>query len=198
MTSSRLIRGQDAASWQAPAVSQRTGARKAAPDASEASWQEGFEAGRAAGLEAGAREIAARSAAIEGALDALARPLEDGQHRVEEELLALVQAVVRQLVRREVTLDPTHVVGIIREGLAALPLNSDNITVRLNPADAEVVRGCINGTAAERPWRLESDPLMERGGCFITTSRSVVDARLDARLARVMATLLGDERVDAS
>ena len=103
-------------------------------------WQQGLEEGRAAGIEAGTRELATRIEAVERVLDALARPLEDLDHRVEEELLALVQAVVRQLIRREVHLDPGHIIGVIREGLAALPLAAGDITVRLHPDDADVVR----------------------------------------------------------
>ena len=46
----------------------------------------------------------------------------------------------------------------------------------------------------DRAWRLETDPLLERGGCLITSPHSTIDARLDARLARVIAGLLEDER----
>jgi flagellar assembly protein FliH len=210
MTSSRLIRAEGAAdavvSWRVPDMSLMVAAPKAAEpeedlDALRAraraeGFAEGRAEGRAEGLRAAAQELAEQRAALERALDVLARPLEDAGHRVEEEILALVQTVARQLLRREMHLDPTHLVGVIREGLAALPLATDTVTVRLHPADAEVVQGCLKDTGGERAWRIETDPLLERGGCLITTPRSVVDARLDTRLARVMAALAGDERHD--
>lgn len=204
MTSSRLIRGGDApaVAWKAPEVPnpggpgsfRRTGDSDLAA-VQQRAWDKGFAEGRAAGIEAGTRELAARIESVEGILDALARPLEDLDHRVEAELLALVQAVARQLVRREFHLDPGHLVGIIREGLAALPLASGDVVVHLHPADADAIRDRLaGGDAGERAWRLESDPLQERGGCLISSPRSTIDARLDARLSRVIAGLLEDQR----
>jgi flagellar assembly protein FliH len=203
---SRLIRSTSAVeqcvTWQAPEVS-TTGAdlrRNNDGDLQaiqQRAFQQGLEEGRTAGIEAGTRELATRVAAVERVLDVLARPLEDLDHRVEEELLALVQAVVRQLIRREVHLDPAHIIGVIREGLAALPLAAGDISVRLHPDDADVVRGCLTENATDRAWRIETDPLLERGGCLINSARSTIDARLETRLARVIASLLEDERANA-
>lgn len=205
MTSSRLIRGGDGTAqvvaWRAPEVpnpggpgSFRRSAESDVQALEQRAWDKGFEQGRAAGLEAGTRELAARIEAIEKILDALARPLEDLDHRVEAELLALVQSVARQLVRREMRQDPGHLIGVIREGLAALPLASGEVVVRLHPADAEAIRERLADPAGDQAWRLETDPLLERGGCLITSPRSTIDARLDARLSRVIARLLEDER----
>ena len=205
---SRLIRSSAAAeqcvAWQAPDVSATGSAAglRRNDDADlnalqQRAWQQGLEEGRAAGIEASTRELGTHIAAVERVLDALARPLEDLDHRVEEELLALVQAIVRQLIRREVHLDPAHIIGVIREGLAALPLAAGDITVRLHPGDADIVRGCLTENATDRAWRLEADPLLDRGGCLISSARSTIDARLETRLARVIAGLLEDERVNA-
>jgi len=90
--------------------------------------------------------------------------------------------------------DPGHLIGIIREALAALPLASGDVVVRLHPADAEAIRERLPDPAGDRAWRVETDPLLERGGCLITSPRSTIDARLDARLSRVIARLLEDER----
>ena len=204
---SRLIRSSSAAAsvaWQAPDVSSASGTtavrRNNDGDLSalqQRAWQQGLEEGRAAGIEAGTRELGTRITAVERVLDALTRPLEDLDHRVDDELLALVQAIVRQLIRREVHLDPAHIIGVIREGLTALPLAAGDVTVRLHPDDAEVVRACLTETATDRAWRLEGDPLLERVGGVITSARSTFDARLETRLARVIAGLLEDERANA-
>jgi flagellar assembly protein FliH len=205
MTSSRLIRGDDSSAqvvaWRAPEVPNPGGPgsfRRSGDNdltaVQQRAWQQGFEQGRVAGVEAGTRELATRIEAVEKILDALARPLEDLDHRVEAELLALVQAVVRQLVRREMHLDPGHLIGVIREGLAALPLAAGNVVVRLHPADADAIRERLADTQDDRAWRLEADPLLERGGCLIASPRSNIDARLESRLARVIAQLLEDDR----
>jgi flagellar assembly protein FliH len=207
MTSSRLIRGDGTlgqyVAWKAPEVGTPGGAgnfRRGEGDPAavqQRAWQQGFDQGRAAGIEAGMKETAARAAAVERVLDALARPLEDLDHRVEEEILALVHAIVRQLVRREIHLDPTHIVGVIREALAALPVSAEDVTVRLHPEDADVVRGCLPPAEQDRAWKIEADPLLERGGCLVSSARSNIDGTLDARLSRVVAGLFEDERSHA-
>jgi flagellar assembly protein FliH len=204
-SSSRLIRGDDISvqvvAWRAPEVPGQGGPgsfRRSGDNdltaVQQRAWQQGFDQGRMAGVEAGTNELATRVGAVEKILDALARPLEDLDHRVEAELLALVQAVVRQLVRREMQLDPSHLIGVIREGLTALPLATGDVVVRLHPADADAIREHLADTEGDRAWRLEADPLLERGSCLIASPRSNIDARLEARLARVIAQLLEDDR----
>jgi flagellar assembly protein FliH len=126
-------------------------------------------------------------------LNACARPLEELDVRVEEELVALVKAVCQQLVRRELKLDPSHVVGVIREGLTALPLSNEEHVVRLHPEDAALVRERLQADDS-RAWRIEADPVIERGGCTIHAGNSQVDGRLETRLGRVVATMLDGER----
>lgn len=202
MTSSRLIQADvlsdEYVTWSAPDVSESTNIA-AEDDLDQIQRQArdaGFAEGRAAGLAAGQQELAQTVATLECVLNALARPLEELDVRVEEEIMALVKAVSGQLVRREFKLDPSHIVGIIREGLAALPLSSDEPIVRMHPDDIEVVRKCLNMCEEECAWRLEMDPVMQRGGCVIIAAESQVDCRLETRLVRVMATMFEGERVD--
>lgn len=203
--SSRLIRSHELAescqAWQAPEVADPTRrGRGGEPEDLRATrqraWQEGFAEGRSAGLEAARQEVTARAAALDKALDALARPFEELDHRFHDEVVELVRAVSRQLLRRELRLDPTHVVGVVREGLAALPMAATGIVVRMHPEDAAVVRECLAPEAGERHWRLETDALLERGGCVIVTAQSQVDGRLETRLGRTIATMFEDERND--
>jgi flagellar assembly protein FliH len=206
MTTTRLIRGQDlggaATAWQAPEVSGptlrgRAGQLDDARNERQRAERAGFEEGRRAGLEAARQETAARVRALEQALDALSRPFEGLEQRFHEEIVELVKAVARQLLRREMRLDPGHLVGVVREGIAALPMAATDIVVRLHPEDAAVVRECLAGDAdATRSWRIEPDPLMERGGCVVLTPQSQVDGRLETRLGRAIATLFEDERQD--
>ena len=208
MILSKLIRtdvlNSEYVTWSAPqvdeaAVGAQYGQQNEQVDFDELhrkAWDEGFAEGRAAGLAAGQQELTETTAALECILNALARPLEELDVRVEEEIVALVKAVSGQLVRRELKLDPSHIVGVIREGLAALPLSSDEPVIRLHPQDADVVRQCLTSSEVDRAWRIETDPVMDRGGCVIITAESQVDYRLETRLGRVLATMFESERVD--
>lgn len=157
--------------------------------------EENHEIGRHEGLAAGAAEVAARVARLDAALTALARPFEELDQAVEEQLLTLVRALTRHLVRREMRMDPTQVIGIIREAIRTLPAAAREIHVHLHPEDAQVVRECLGAEIAERAWRLEDDPVMERGSCRVVGGNSEVDARLEQRLGRLINDMLGSERV---
>jgi len=205
---SKLIRSHELAegcqTWQAPEVDGtarpgRGAQAESAADTREQAWREGFEEGRRAGLAAAEQEIATRSGALVTALDALARPFEDLDHRFHEEIIELVKAVSRQLVRREMRLDPSHLAGVVREALAALPMAASDVVVRVHPLDAAVLRDCLApGDGGEQGWRIEADPVLERGGCLVTTAQSQVDGRLETRLARTIATLFEDQRQEAA
>ena len=165
-------------------------------------YREGFEQGKKEGFEYGhkealtegrarVRELVERFDALLGTLD---RPLQQLDDQVERELVDLVIAMVRQLVRREIRMDPGQIIGIVRESLAILPVASRQIRVVLHPEDAGLVREIFDLSDADLGWRMVEDPVMSRGGCRILTETSQVDATLESRLAAVIAPMLGDER----
>ncbi len=201
MTSSKLIRANGQSDgyvpWNVPDV--HVSASDDEDGLNEIQRQardRGYAEGRAAGLAAGEQEVTQTIAALKCVLQALARPLDELDVRVEDEIVALVKAVSGQLVRREFKLEPSHIIGLIREGLAALPLSSDEPVVNLHPSDAEVVRSCLNIDDEDCAWRIETDPVIQQGSCVITVAESRVDCRLETRLARVMATMFDGERAD--
>jgi flagellar assembly protein FliH len=124
----------------------------------------------------------------------LAKPFEVLDSEVERELLTLAMALARQIVRRELKADPTQIIGIIREAIAALPVAAREVRVHLHPEDAAVVRQHLAPTESERAWAIVEDPVMARGGCQITTNASRIDARLETRLGAILSELLGTER----
>lgn len=200
MTSSRLIPGDEVATelptWSAPdmAGAPVRGSEKELAELERRATERGFETGKAAGLAAATADIRERVGALESVLDALARPFINLDHRIEEELLALVQAISHQLVRRELHIDPTHIVGVIRDGLAALPASAEEVVVRLHPDDADIVRECLRQDDPDQGWLIAADPVMERGGCEIETRSSIIDACIETRLGNVIATMFEDER----
>jgi flagellar assembly protein FliH len=139
-------------------------------------------------------EVMAQVEKLAGMFHDLARPFEALDAEVERELLTLAMALARQIVRRELKTDPTQIIGIIREAIAALPVAAREVRVHLHPEDASVVRQNLAPTENERAWVMVEDPVMARGGCQITSATSRIDARLETRLAAILIELMGDER----
>jgi len=164
--------------------------------------QESEARGYQAGLEKAQAEaqvtldtLAARVAQLDSILQLLGAPLQQLDAQVEKELLHLTLAVGKQLARRELRVDPTQVIGIIRESLSQLPAAARDIRVHLHPEDAATVRERLAEPAQDRrAWTIVEDPTLSRGGCMIRTENSQIDARLDSRVNAVIANALGEER----
>jgi flagellar assembly protein FliH len=164
-------------------------------------YEEAFAKGREAGAAAGKAEyekaiarLDAQVARLEQVFGALSRPLQDIDAQVESDLVNLALTVARQLVRRELRIDPAQVIAIIRETVALLPAATRDVRVHLHPEDAAVVRERLADTTAERAWSIVEDPVTTRGGCRVTTDTAQIDARLETRINSVITSILGDER----
>jgi flagellar assembly protein FliH len=163
-------------------------------------WEQGLASGHAEGVRRGEAELAkrvnemnARCVALEAIIGTLAKPLEQLDTQMEQELTRLMLMIAKHLVRRELRLDPSQVIGIIRHTVGLLPLASRDVRVHLHPEDAAVVREKLAQPAGEREWILVEDPLLARGGCRLTTAVSSIDARLESRVADALNTLLGED-----
>jgi flagellar assembly protein FliH len=185
--------------WTAPDMGSPVAPQKMATVAGLADLQAeahkgAFEQGLAEGREAGRAEVRAQVERLSGMFYDLAKPFEVLDAEVERELLTLSMALARQIVRRELKTDPTQIIGIIREAIAALPVAARDVRVHLHPEDAAVVRQHLAPTENERAWVIVEDPVMARGGCQISTSTSRIDMRLETRLGAMLSELLGTER----
>jgi len=157
----------------------------------------GYEAGMArARAETGTRLAALeeRVKRLDAALRLLARPLEQLDAEIESELAQLALAIGKQLARRELRIEPTQVIAILRESLALLPAAAREVRVHLHPEDAATIREHLTAPGSERAWTIVEDPTLSRGGCVFHSQSSRIDARIEARIAAVAASALGDER----
>ncbi|MBW9272772.1 MAG: flagellar assembly protein FliH [Candidatus Thiodiazotropha endolucinida] len=156
--------------------------------------QEGFEFGHKEGLAQAKRDIQHYTAHLNKLLSHFEQPLRDLDDQVEKELLSLVIAIVKQLLRREVKSDPNLIVGVVREALSVLPVSSNNVRLLLHPEDAELIREVYALGDNEVGWSLIEDPVINRGGCKVVTDTSQIDGTLESRLTTLIAPLLASTR----
>ncbi len=157
-------------------------------------WDEAFQKGFNEGVESGKQAAAERVARLDELLRALAKPFDDLDDAVEKQLVELAMTVVRQLFRREIRDNPSHVIGVVREAIQLLPMASRNVQVHLHPDDAALIRETLTPAEGEPAWVVVEDPLMAKGGCRISTENSSIDASAEARLNALIRSIAGDER----
>lgn len=144
--------------------------------------QEGFEQGLAEGRAEARRERDAQAAQLATLFDALARPLRDVDHEVEEALVDLAVRIARRVVAHELDAHPAeHMTALVHRLVDMLPASGQTVTIHLHPDDAALLRESL-GEAGERGWVLKDDPAIARGGCRLESGASHLDAPIEARL----------------
>ncbi len=157
-------------------------------------YQEGFKQGVEDGKAEGLKDIQLRCKRFDDLIAALSEPFRELDQEVEEQVVGLAMAVARQLFRREMHIDPSHVIGVVREAIQLLPVASQSIEIHLHPEDAVLVRESLSLSDTQPAWKIVEEPLITRGGCRVSTDTSHVDATAESRLNAVIASVAGDER----
>lgn len=169
--------------------------------------EQGVEEGRQQGLLEGREEIVHIVKRFEQIIQFLTQPVEQVNQDIEQELLELSMATAKQIIRREIHVNPGQIVAVIKEAIAVLPSGSNKIKVFLHPADAEIAREHLllnSGNDSELSdesktdlWSIIEEPFLTRGGCRIETDVSQIDATIETRLAEIAAQILGSERAES-
>ena len=169
------------------------------PSSSQAGYEAGHVCGLQAGLSAAAEQVAVQQALLQQqifvvgqVLDALASPLRELDEVTERELCQLALTVAKQLARREISVDPTQVIAIVRATVGLLPASARHVRVHLHPADAAMLRERLTAPGHEAAWAIVEDPVMGRGGCRVSTDHAHIDARLESRVATLLGELCGE------
>jgi flagellar assembly protein FliH len=198
-----------AAVWELPPIDGPVVARRrrgADLDAIEReAWDKGHAEGREAGLAAARQEQQKAQAEIDrrvqqlgSILDFMSRPLAEVDAQVQRQLALLAGAIARQVVRRELKIQPDDIIGVIRDTVSLLPVTARDVRVHLNPDDANLVRSRLTEVTSVRAWSITEDPILPRGGCRVTSENSTIDAQVEQRVGAAIAAVLGDERSAAT
>ncbi|MFH1034940.1 MAG: FliH/SctL family protein, partial [Pseudomonadota bacterium] len=167
-----------------------------AADIRQKSQEEGYQAGYASGLEEG---LVASKARIEAACDNLGRAtaaLERARAGVllvmEQEIIALVQAVSDRILLAPGAVDPDLIRRVVREAIGRVS-QAERLAVRLNPDDLERVREfrprLLEGMGRLKYLDLLADPELRPGDCLVDGPQAQVDATLATRRGRIFQLL---------
>jgi len=166
----------------------------------QAAHDDGYAEGKAAGYTEGksqgyregyaSGEADVRAAVIR--LSQVCRTLMDAvtpqDEALEKVLCQLVTQMTTEVVRRELRLDSSGMLSVVREAIRCIPPGSERIRVHLNPDDIALVEGMLEDAIPwDAQWRLLPHKGVTPGGCIIDTDEAVVDARAEKRLSTVLA-----------
>jgi flagellar assembly protein FliH len=196
--SGESVAGQ-AATWTMPSFDEALRRRAAPPpsaqhleDLEAAAAREGHERGFAEGHAKGMAAGRADAQRLKALLDHMAAPIAELDAKTEQALVALMLELARRLVQQELVMDPSKMLGIVRDAVSHIAQPARGLRVRLNPDDARVVAEHLSADAGGETWQIVPDRQLMPGDCVVESDSARVDARLDTRQAQLAQRLLGE------
>lgn len=153
------------------------------------SKKEGFDAGYRDGTVRAQAE-AAKLSAVLGALDRDLAQLDD---QLADKVLSLALTVARNMLLTALKVRPEMLLPVLREALAEIPAQSTHKRIHLHPEDAKLVRLHASELLSSGAWQLVDDVKVSRGGCRVRTDHGEVDATLETRWLRALASIDRDD-----
>jgi flagellar assembly protein FliH len=141
---------------------------------------------RAAGLAEGKKAAAAE---IEPVVERLSRGIAELtvcrsrlRKQAEDDLVKLALAIAKRILRRELSIDPDALKGVVAAALERIQAR-DVCTVHAHPDDAPAIERHIHALGVST--QILPDKSLRRGDLLIDTSRGTLDASLDTQLAEI-------------
>lgn len=145
---------------------------------------EGYEAGQERGLIEKRQELVAEQQRFQHLIQSLLEPLAEQDEDLEQMLLDTVCRLTESLVERELLTDSSHILALVKEAVAALPVGAKSLRLYLNPDDLALVE-----TYAEEQqldWQFFGDEALLPGGVRVETTESRVDFSVANRLKALL------------
>ena len=156
----------------------------------EQGHNEGFKQGQQQGVDEGLTQAKSLVLQFEALMAQFDKPLNLLDTEIEMTLINLAMGLAKAVVGNELKTHPEHILAALRQGVDALPIKEQAVTVRVHPSDAELINRFYTQAQLERhKWQLDEDPILSPGDCILTSQRSEVDLRLSSRLTAVLSEL---------
>jgi type III secretion protein L len=110
----------------------------------------------------------------------------------ERDILRLAVKIAEKIIGREIERDRTAVVDIVANAMRQARRN-ETVTVRVNPADLELIethRHRLARSTREQLLDIVPDPRVRSAGCLIESESGAIDARLETQLRVLERALL--------
>ncbi len=150
------------------------------PERERKAHRKGFEEGEAAaaGKWNPVLENAARSLTDLAGLRARLR------REAEQDVIRLASAMARRILRRELSIDPEALSGLLKTAFERLDMRETN-RIRIRPDDREAVTACLARIGSPQRIEVIPDASLERGALLLECDRGQLDASVETQLDEI-------------
>ena len=144
----------------------------------------GFREGEAAGRAQAQAALGPVMERMAQSIEELARLRPRLREQAEADLVRLAVAIARRVVRRELTVDPDAITGLVKAALEQLAAH-EGVRVHVHPEHEAAVRACLAATGSAADIEVTGDAALERGSAVFETARGSLDASAETQLAEI-------------
>jgi flagellar assembly protein FliH len=131
------------------------------------------------------------SARLDGVMARLARTISElatartrALAQADGDIVQLSMAVARRILRRELTVDPHSLAGIVKAALERVAVREVH-RVRIHPDDAPCLERQLRASGGSPDTEICPDPSLERGSVILETARGNLDASISVQLVEI-------------
>ncbi len=149
-------------------------------DARAAGMREGEEIGR----KRGAAEVQPAIERLSRSIAELAQLRDRLRREAESDMVKLSLAIARRVLRRELTIEPEALHGLVLAALEKLA-GQEVSRVRVHPSHVAAVTAFLRQSAAGSAIEVSPDSACEPGGAIFETARGNLDASVETQLLEI-------------
>jgi flagellar assembly protein FliH len=156
-------------------------------DIAKQAYAEGFAQGERDAKALADQRVAPLVATLENMLAELSDARQRLQQQIENEVVDLALHIGRKLVGQTLQASPDVVTGIVHEALKQVE-DSEKISIRLNPADAQRLHQLSDRHDLNEKFdriQLVEDSAITSGGCLVQTDYGEIDARIEEQFRTI-------------
>ncbi len=139
----------------------------------------GYTEGSLAGQQEGRKQFVEAAQPLEAITGKVNDFLAHIERKQREDLLQLVEKVTRRVIRCELALQPTQLLALVEEALAAFPAMPETLRVMLSTEEFNRLRDAVPEKVSE--WGLTPTPDLPPGECRVITDKSELDIGCEHR-----------------
>lgn len=155
----------------------------------------GYEAGQQKGLMEMRQQLVAEQQRFQSLTQALLLPIAEQDEDIEHMLLDIICTLTQSVVQRELIIDSSQIVALVKAAVQALPIGAKNLRICLNPDDLAAVEAYAEEQQLD--WKFFGDMQLSAGGCRIETGESRVDFSVSKRLHTLLEQFISKQLVCA-
>ncbi len=163
----------------------------------QAGFADGFSQGHAQAVLETQKQIAdyidnegrAQAASFAQLMASVQEQLANADQVLANGVLTLACEIARQILHHEISVNVEAVKPVIAQGLTLLTGDGKKAKIRLNPFDYDELKDRLAIEFEPLILQLVSDSSVSCGGCLIESSDTIIDATIEKRWSRTLASL---------